>query len=51
MYKLTSANDPKLFAYGMVYFTGKPSCGLELHDDVFVYDTLRTSTINLACYK
>jgi hypothetical protein len=51
MYKLTAANDPKLSAYGMVYISGDSSCGLVLHDDVFLYDSLGAgSTIKLPVF-
>jgi hypothetical protein len=50
MYKLTAANDPKLFAYGMVYLTGGSSCQLALRDDAFVYDSLEGNTIKLPVF-
>ncbi len=50
MYKLTAANNPELFAYGMVYITGGSSCHLALHDDAFVYDSLVGSTIMLPVF-
>jgi hypothetical protein len=51
MYKLTAESDPKLIAYGMVYITGNPWCRLELGDDVFVLDSLLTSTIKLPVFR
>ncbi len=33
MYKVTDANDPSVFSYGMVYITNDSSCNLALADD------------------
>jgi Bacterial Ig domain len=44
MYKLTAANHPSVFAYGMVYITNDSSCNLALADDHFTYTTLKEST-------